>query len=926
MATIPNTPQLKGLQTFMKTLIQYLPQYARNVSYTDKAGVANASYRALDKATAAAAVTAAGGGYTSFKKMRDDFTYLAHQYAGSNGSDYNQVQLTKTFLRDFCDIDLDNKDTGAAIGYDANHWNDSQASVYTAENIMNETNQDVWYVPGSSLTKNGAWWSMETGTGVSVSTYRGVKLCLPNDTDNYKFNGKQSITRTYVYYPNGKMMRNSKNQGVLNTDYIRGLVYTDWMKDAVDLIYNTYGISFDDSTAGLHAIYIGFNNSAYDVNKGITYAYTGQIWNKDIPFEKDIGSYGNAIRIIINLDAYADFVKAGSSKDGESRIHYTDKNGRRQSFTNKLDRTFVHEMVHAAMLSNLTDSQHDYTNYMGYLPTYVKEGLAELVHGADDERGSGILSAIHTFDFDKAESSGDWNVNYGMSYAMLRYFMKQMRDPLNKVAAQEKVVLSDQFTGTLNLSDYGSDYRIIDASLNTHWISLNGTQANNRIYAGTGHNTIDTSTGNNAIYLNANGMARIKYTSSTYGANTVYNFVSGRNTFELGALRLNNYYTTSNGDAVLQCGDRNGTITIKGGAGKTFNVDSNLVDMNAGNQTVTLKSGFTGTENIWTLNGLYRIIDARQNGNRLTLIGNRSNNRIYAGTGHNTINASSGNNAIYLNTKGMARIKYTSNDYGANTVYNFVSGRNTFELGALRLNNYYTTSNGDAVLQCGDRNGTITIKGGAGKTFNVDSNLVDMNAGNQTVTLKSGFTGTENIWTLNGLYHIIDARANSNNLALIGTAGNDRIYAGRGNSTINASLGNDRIYLNAQGTSTILYQTGYGYDAVYDYNGKNAVLQFRDSSYRGYSVTQNNDVVVRYGNNESVTLKGAAGKVLKVRQPNGVTTSYQTHAYGTSYDRASKNSLAYLYDNNFVSASGAVGSLSATVQPQANRMMVAAAH
>ena len=399
MATIPNTPQLKGLQTFMKTLIQYLPQYARNVSYTDKVAAANASYQALDKATAAAAVTAAGGGYTSFKKMRDDFTYLAHQYAGSNGSDYNQVQLTKTFLRDFCDIDLDNKDTGAAIGYDANHWNDSQASVYTAESIMNETNQDVWYVPGSSLTKNGAWWSMETGTGVSVSTYRGVKLCLPNDTDNYKLNGKQSITRTYVYYPNGTMMRNSKNEGVLNTDYIRGLIYTDWMKDAVDLIYNTYGISFDDSTAGLHAIYIGFNNAAYDVNKGITYAYTSQIWNKDIPFEKDIGSYGNAIRIIINLDAYADFVKAGSSKDGESRIHYTDKNGCRQSFTNKLDRTFVHEMVHAAMLSNLTDSQHDYTNYMGYLPTYVKEGLAELVHGADDERGSGILSAIHTFDF-----------------------------------------------------------------------------------------------------------------------------------------------------------------------------------------------------------------------------------------------------------------------------------------------------------------------------------------------------------------------------------------------------------------------------------------------------------------------------------------------------------------------------------------------
>ena len=925
MATIPNTPQLKGLQTFMKTLIQYLPQYARNVSYTDKAGVANASYQALDKATAAAAVTAAGGGYTSFKKMRDDFTYLAHQHAGSNGSDYNQVQLTKTFLRDFCDIDLDNKDTGAAIGYDANHWNDSQASVYTAESIMNETNQDVWYVPGSSLTKNGAWWSMETGTGVSASTYRGVKLCLPNDTDNYKFNGKQSITRTYVYYPNGKMMRNSKNEGVLNTDYIRGLIYTDWMKDAVDLIYNTYGISFDDSTAGLHAIYIGFNNSAYDVNKGITYAYTGQIWNKDIPFEKDIGSYGNAIRIIINLDAYADFVKAGSSKDGESRIHYTDKNGCRQSFTNKLDRTFVHEMVHAAMLSNLTDSQHDYTNYMGYLPTYVKEGLAELVHGADDERGSGILSAIHTFDFDKAEGSGDWKVNYGMSYAMFRYFMKQMRDPVNKVAAQSKLVLSDQFTGTLNLSTYGTAYPNIDASLNTHNIYLNGTQANNRIYAGTGYNVIDSSTGNDEIYLNATGTVRIMYTANNYGAKTVYNLVSNRHTFDLGGVRYNKYYTTSNGDAVLQCGSQGGTIMLKSGAGKTFNVATNTEYMSGIYHCITLKSGFTGREGLWNYKGIYNTIDARANRNSLNLDGSGGNDHIYAGTGYNVINTGTGNDEIYLNATGTVRIMYTANNYGAKTVYNLVSNRHTFDLGGVRYNKYYTTSNGDAVLQCGSQGGTIMLKSGAGKTFNVATNTEYMSGIYHCITLKSGFTGREGLWNYKGIYNTIDARANRNSLNLDGSGGNDHIYAGTGYNVIDTGTGNDIIYLNAQGTSTILYQVGYGNNTVYDYNGRNAVLQFRDNSYRGYSVTQSNDVVVRYGNNESVTLKGAAGKVLKVRQPNGVTTSYQTHAYGTSYNQVPKNSLAYLYDNNFVSAGSAVGSLSRTTQLPGSSLTVAAA-
>ena len=80
---------------------------------------------------------------------------------------------------------------------------------------------------------------------------------------------------------------------------------------------------------------------------------------------------------------------------------------------------------------------------------------------------------------------------------------------------------------------------------------------------------------------------------------------------------------------------------------------------------------------------------------------------------------------------------------------------------------------------------------------------------------------------------------------------------------------------------------------------------------------------------ETIRVTDAVGKRILVTDNTGKWSSFtasQKSVSGASSMMPSKNSLSYLYDNNIVSSGSFVGSLSATVQSQTNRMMVAGAH
>lgn len=113
-----------------------------------------------------------------------------------------------------------------------------------------------------------------------------------------------------------------------------------------------------------------------------------------------------------------------------------------------LDRTMAHELTHGLMMGKI--------NYFEVLPQYVAEGLAELVHGIDDERGQRIFElAVDSSRLDSALDMGDTGTGspdcYAGGYMFYRYYSKQ--------AALEDLPAFGEITAIVDLVAEG-EYRI----------------------------------------------------------------------------------------------------------------------------------------------------------------------------------------------------------------------------------------------------------------------------------------------------------------------------------------------------------------------------------------------------------------------------------------------------------------------------------
>ena len=128
-----------------------------------------------------------------------------------------------------------------------------------------------------------------------------------------------------------------------------------------------------------------------------------------------------------------------------------------------LDRTLAHEMTHAVMAANI----HYYAN----LPQIIREGLAELTHGIDDERYGDItkLAGNATLLSNSLRLSTAYNSvsginapDYSGGYMLLRYFAYQVahsNSPFTNVAdtysnAAQNTVLS-AFAGNDSIKNTG---------------------------------------------------------------------------------------------------------------------------------------------------------------------------------------------------------------------------------------------------------------------------------------------------------------------------------------------------------------------------------------------------------------------------------------------------------------------------------------
>ncbi len=162
-------------------------------------------------------------------------------------------------------------------------------------------------------------------------------------------------------------------------EMIVNALYTEWVENTLDLIQHSLGVSFWDEDTEVKDITMEFVDTNLNPPANPQQAQA-LAWVQS--------SYGNgtsekatALKLVVNMAYF-------STMD----IHDTaNVNGTSPIGGNAvLDRTIAHEMTHAVMSASIAG--------FSMLPSEIKEGMAEFVHGIEDERGTNLIGMTPTAD------------------------------------------------------------------------------------------------------------------------------------------------------------------------------------------------------------------------------------------------------------------------------------------------------------------------------------------------------------------------------------------------------------------------------------------------------------------------------------------------------------------------------------------------
>ena len=308
----------------------------------------------------------------------------------------NVTQESKDkFLKDYCGIVLYNEDVGAVTGSDIGYSDTPK----TSKTIVQENGE---YYDLNEYIENKKIFELQDVHYENYPAYPSVMTFKKRNLNVYLFG--------YEKY--------SKNeQSIVNA------IYSWWLDSALDLIEKSYGLSFNES-ASVKTIKFNvtpllnlaniFTKESIILSED-TFASTHKgLW--EVAFLPDYFNINKTLSLNIDFNEKSLEILTTpvsiSNPGGISSTNYV-----------YWDRIFTHEMVHATMAANIN-------NYWE-LPSYIKEGLAELVVGGDDTR----KSVYYTLLDDINKLTAVYYNNYGDQYSggcmLLRYFAKQVADSKN---------------------------------------------------------------------------------------------------------------------------------------------------------------------------------------------------------------------------------------------------------------------------------------------------------------------------------------------------------------------------------------------------------------------------------------------------------------------------------------------------------------
>lgn len=526
-----------------------------------------------------------------------------------------------------------------------------------------------------------------TGSDAGTSSVKSASAIVPesgsvddNFTDSsFPINGLTIQLANVINGDKGKLFSDMSYSSLQNSTqrYIWQALKTWWAKGALNLIAQSYGDNFSftsSSTATVKKIKFGFVNENGGVNAS-TY------FNPD----------GILTGITVNMNKY-------------NSLEIGDSDGKRSSATATfhLDRVLAHEFTHAVMSANIND-------FHG-LPKYIREGMAELTHGVDDDRKSEITKlAKNPSDLNSALDPDSGYDSYAGGYMFLHYLAKQGSEhyPVitssNIGALQSKSVGSGTSSGSngvsvkntlltvtknfandmLDLASYSSKVKNVNATILSKGTMIIGNRNANSISAGSGNDTVFGNTGNDIISGNKGsdrlyGEAGNDKLYGNIGNNTLNGGTGddtltggdGKNVFIFGEasgkdvivdykvgkdkikLLENDIINSSvKGSDVIFYLEQGASITVKGVKGKKITVIDKSGIEKTNVYTTTALSVTNSTKSPVTVGSAIKTINASTRTKDVKITGNALDNTITGGTGKNVIYGGAGNDYILGNTR-----------------------------------------------------------------------------------------------------------------------------------------------------------------------------------------------------------------------------------------------------------------------------------
>ena len=732
------------------------------------------------------------------------------------------------FLLDYCGINLNNDDTGAITGADAG------GILKTAKDVVQEnvvpakyaTPEDNKFIDLFSLSRANLPKGFKFSSNAGTNIISGSDVTITDTIVNTASGDHQTHTISFkkngltILIPNYDLL--SKSQQII----VNGL-YNWWITGAIDLIKESYDMSFDKAPLTLTLKFW------YDAEETAAAVRSGDM------------------SLNINMYFYSSISEFDQNGEGY------EVNG----YKMYLDRILSHELTHAVMIANIDNAAFtdpwdvtfgDLGKDNDNLPTYIMEGMADLTHGADDfypylmrELVADSKTDITLKEIFQAgitlkeifQAGSDDPNHYPAGYMFLRWLAKSVSDSINTAEAEDPsttLVLTDDDPDATVAPD---KYVVINAATRMNAIDITGNANDNIIYGSTKGDTLRGEDGKDFISGGYGNDYLVGGTGNdTLNGGKGYNTLTGGDgediffydggydvvtDYEVGVdaikdtLGVMQSWNAIGNDLILSW-DGYGKLTVQGGAGKY------VTAIDERNAPDSLYAGADGAKYIGSSSGDAVTIT----GSRSTIWGNDGDDDITAD--NSTIWGGRGNDVFIFKGGNMLIKDYEEADRLQIDSGSFIST---------------VTRGNDIVLNVSGgwrSSGSITLEGAA--------SVVRKNGGNINRITEDGaliVSSTENNHELTGSSLADELFAQGENSSVYGGDGDDDITVAGYHNVVKPGKGNDKVKLGGE-QNRLHYALGDGDDEVYNFS-ESDIIQIT----KGFFTTRRdgNNVIVEVGSN-----------------------------------------------------------------------------